>query len=91
MVPKVHHSFHSSAEAWVTKGPSQPKLFEPRARGHFGIRRHPNSKLHVVLREGKTAEEKAKELRQKQLKRIVSAGLVREDVPIRNPSPYWCW
>jgi large subunit ribosomal protein L22 len=80
-----------AAEAWVTKGPKQIKRMEPRGRGHSGVRIHPDSRIHVVLREGKTFEEKQKELRRKQLKRIVSAGLVREDVPIRNPAPYWGW
>ncbi|KAI0080901.1 mitochondrial 50S ribosomal protein L22 [Panus rudis PR-1116 ss-1] len=79
------------AEAWVTKGPKQHKRFEPRGRGHFGIRVHPDSKLSVVLKEGKTRAELKEELRQKRLKRIVSAGYVREDVPLRNVGPGWAW
>lgn len=67
------------------------KRIEPRGRGHMGIRIHPDSRLHVVLKEGKThAEVKAAERRRK-LKRIVSAGMVREDVPLRNPGPAWAW
>jgi len=80
-----------SAEAWVTKGSKRIKRLEVRGRGHLGIRIHPDSRMHVILREGKTVEEKHKELRRKQLKRIVSAGLVREDIPIRNPAQRWCW
>ncbi|KAJ8595963.1 ribosomal protein L22 [Rhizopogon salebrosus TDB-379] len=79
------------AEAWVTKGPKQLKRLEPRGRGKFGIRVHPDSRMHVILREGKTFEQLKKEQRDRRLKRIVSAGLVREDVPLRNPSRTWQW
>lgn len=75
----------------MTKGPRGPRTIEPRGRNHYGIRQHPNSKMTVVLREGKTVEEKKAERRQKVLKRIVSAGVTREDVPLRNPAPTWTW
>lgn len=64
---------------------------EPRGRGHYGIRTHPNSKLTVILKEGKTIEQQKSEERARKLKKIVSAALVREDKPIRNPSPTWGW
>ncbi|KAG6378556.1 Ribophorin I-domain-containing protein [Boletus reticuloceps] len=38
------------SEAWVTKGPKQLKRLEPRGRGKFGIRVHPDSRLNVILR-----------------------------------------
>ncbi|GLB33801.1 putative universal ribosomal protein uL22 family protein [Lyophyllum shimeji] len=79
------------AESWVSKGPRKPKQLEPRGRGHYGIRRHPNSKLTVVLKEGKTIEEQKKEERARKIRKIVSAAATREDVPIRNPSPTWGW
>ncbi|KII95216.1 hypothetical protein PLICRDRAFT_169888 [Plicaturopsis crispa FD-325 SS-3] len=79
------------AEAWVTKGPKQLDRFEPRGRGKYGIRRHPDSRMHVVLKPGKTFKQKTMEERERKLKRIVSAGLVREDVPLRNPNPMWAW
>ncbi|TFK43539.1 ribosomal protein L22/L17 [Crucibulum laeve] len=79
------------SEAWVTKGKKGGKKLEPRGRGHFGIRIHPNSRMHVVLKEGKTIEQQKDEERKRKLKRIVSAALVREDKPIRNPSPTWGW
>ncbi|KAI0772611.1 ribosomal protein L22 [Irpex lacteus] len=79
------------AEAWVTKGPKQLKRIEPKGRARTGIRIHPDSRLHVILREGKTAEEIKAAERRRKLKRIVSAGVVREDVPIRNPNPAWAW
>lgn len=79
------------AEAWVTKGPKQLKRLEPRGRGKFGIRVHPDSRLNVVLRPGKTFEQLQEEKRKMRLKRIVSAGIVREDVPLRNPASMWQW
>ncbi|KAG5343130.1 hypothetical protein E4T56_gene16047 [Termitomyces sp. T112] len=79
------------AEAWVSKGPKGPKRLEPRGRGHTGIQTHPNSKLTVVLKEGKTLEEKKLEDRKNQIRKIVSASLIREDRPIRNPSHTWGW
>jgi large subunit ribosomal protein L22 len=75
----------------VTKGPKYIKRVEPRGRGHHGIRTHPDARMSVILKEGKTFEQKKKEERARQLKRIVSAGLVREDVPLRNPGPMWGW
>ncbi|KAI0701805.1 mitochondrial 50S ribosomal protein L22 [Cytidiella melzeri] len=79
------------AEAWVTKGPKQLKRLEPKGRGRTGIRIHPDSRLHVILKEGKTASQIKAEERRRKLKRIVSAGIVREDVPVRNPGPAWAW
>ncbi|KAN0097620.1 Ribosomal protein L22/L17 [Tylopilus felleus] len=79
------------SEAWVTKGPKQLKRLEPRGRGKFGIRVHPDSRLNVILRPGKTFEQLQEEKRRMRLKRIVSAGIVREDVPLRNPASTWQW
>ena len=75
----------------MTKGPRQHKRLEPRGRGKFGIRVHPESRMSVVLKEGKTRLELLEEDRARKLKRIVSAGLVREDKPLRNPSSMWTW
>ncbi|KAI6164856.1 ribosomal protein L22 [Pisolithus thermaeus] len=79
------------SEAWVTKGENRLKRLEPRGRGKFGIRIHPDSRMHVILRPGKTYDQDKKEQRERRLKRIVSAGLVREDVPLRNPASFWQW
>jgi len=79
------------AEAWVTKGPKVLKRIEPKGRGRMGIREHPDSRLHVVLKEGKMRAELAQEERARKLRRIVSAGITREDVPIRNPGSSWAW
>jgi large subunit ribosomal protein L22 len=82
---------YNLAESWVTKGPKGASKLEPRGRGHYGIRTHPNSRLHVVLKEGKTLEERKAAERARKLKRIVSAAVVREDKPLRNPAPTWGW
>jgi large subunit ribosomal protein L22 len=79
------------AESWVTKGPNTHKRLEPRGRMHHGIRIHPDSRMTVVLREGKTFVEKKNKVREKKLRAVRSAGLVREDVPLRNPAPMWSW
>jgi large subunit ribosomal protein L22 len=79
------------AEAWVTKGSKSYKRLEIRGRGKMGIRVHPDSRLSVVLKEGKTRGELLEEERARKLKRIVSAGLVREDTPLRNPRSMWTW
>jgi large subunit ribosomal protein L22 len=47
--------------------------------------------LHVLLKEGKTAAQLREEERRRKLKRIVSAGITREDVPLRNVNPAWAW
>ncbi|KIM46194.1 hypothetical protein M413DRAFT_426387 [Hebeloma cylindrosporum] len=79
------------AEAWVTKGPRPPTRIEPRGRGHYGTRTHPHSKISVILKEGSTLEQQKAAARKRKLSKIVSAAIVREDKPIRNPSPTWGW
>ncbi|KAH9977716.1 mitochondrial 50S ribosomal protein L22 [Lactifluus volemus] len=79
------------AEAWVTKGPRSHKRLEIKGRGKSGIRVHPDARLSVMLKEGKTRAQLLEEERVRKLKRIVSAGLVREDKPLRNPRSMWTW
>lgn len=79
------------AESWVTKGPNQFKRFDMKGRGRAGVKVHPHSRLHVLLKEGKTRAELRAAERERKLNRIISAGLVREDVPLRNPGPMWAW
>ncbi|KAG6854791.1 hypothetical protein C0991_001218 [Blastosporella zonata] len=91
LLPILPDAHRVAAEAWVSKGPNTGKRLEPRGRGHTGVQRHPNSKLTVVLKEGKTVEEKKKDDRERRIRKIVSASATREDKPIRNPSPTWGW
>lgn len=62
-----------------------------KGRGRTGLKHHPKAKLTVVLKEGKTLEEKTMALRKYRVNKIRSAGYVREDRPIRNPGPMWAW
>ncbi|KAJ4478060.1 ribosomal protein L22 [Lentinula aciculospora] len=78
------------AEAWVNKG-KVLKRIEPRGRGHMGIRKHKQAKMHVVLKEGKSEVEKKEKERAYKLKKIISAAVAREDKPIRNPGAMWAW
>lgn len=81
------------AEAWVNKGPGgrMNKILEPKGRMKMGIRQRYYSRMHVVLKEGLTYAEKKQLAFEKKLKKVVSAGVVREDVPLRNPAQTWCW
>lgn len=49
------------------------------------------SRVFVVLKSGQTIAEKKAEKRRKQMKRIVSAAMVREDVPLRNMGGLYRW
>ena len=90
---EIHAPFQLffSAEAWVTKGENFHKRLDIKGRGRHGVRIHPEAKMSVVLREGKTVAERKKQAEDRKLKRIVSAGYVREDVPLRNMGPMWSW
>ena len=55
------------------------------------MRVHPQAKLHVLLKEGKTYDEKVQAERERKLKRIKSAGIMREDMKLRNVAPIWAW
>jgi len=81
------------SEAWVNKGPggAMAKRLEIKGRSKMGIRKKYKAKMVVMLREGLTVEEKKAKDREVKLRRIVSAGFVREDIPIRNPSSTWAW
>ncbi|PAV21293.1 mitochondrial 50S ribosomal L22 [Pyrrhoderma noxium] len=81
------------SEAYVNKGQGgrMMKRIEFKGRGKMGIRTKSSSRMVVILREGQTLEEKKAKEREMRLKRIVSSGLVREDVPLRNPSSQWTW
>lgn len=79
------------AEAWVTKGENFHKRLDIKGRGRLGVKHHPEARMSVVLREGKTVTELKRQAEDRKLKRIVSAGYVREDVPLRNMGPMWSW
>ncbi|WWC90844.1 uncharacterized protein L201_005781 [Kwoniella dendrophila CBS 6074] len=79
------------AETWVSKGPKISRL-DIKGRGKYGIKHHPQSKIHVLLKEGKTQQEKFEEKFQKDLRKVRSAGIVREDGKIRRKVVSgWTW
>ncbi|KAG9048282.1 hypothetical protein FS837_000345 [Tulasnella sp. UAMH 9824] len=79
------------SESWVNKVDALPRV-DIKGRSRTGIKHHRYSRMHVVLKEGPTREETLLKKRKKALKRaLVSAGVVREDVPIRNPRSQWSW
>ncbi|KAH8118688.1 ribosomal protein L22 [Phellopilus nigrolimitatus] len=81
------------SEAWVNKGKGGMGMqrMEIKGRGKMGVRTKYTAKMVVSLKEGLTLEEKKAKDREARLKRIVSSGLNREDVPLRNPSSQWAW
>ncbi|CAE7103061.1 unnamed protein product [Rhizoctonia solani] len=78
------------AEAWVSKGDYLQRV-DPKGRGRMGRKHHPSARMSIVLKEGKTHAEILEQQRKYKLGRIVGAGFVREDKPIRNPGPGWAW
>ncbi|KAJ1308998.1 hypothetical protein OPQ81_004680 [Rhizoctonia solani] len=78
------------AEAWVSKGDYLQRV-DPKGRGRIGRKHHPSARMSVVLKEGKTYAEILEQQRKYKLGKIVGAGFVREDKPIRNPGPGWAW
>ncbi|KAI0036720.1 ribosomal protein L22/L17, partial [Vararia minispora EC-137] len=80
------------SEAWVGKGARSLKRVDIKARGRIGIKVHPEARMSVIFKEGKTREQIMKEQREFRVRRAVSSGLMREDIPIRNNvSPQWAW
>ena len=74
----------------MVKGESFHERIDIKGRGRFGVRIHPKAKMSVVLKEGKTVAEFEKQAESRKLRRLlVSAGCVREDVPLRSMGPMW--
>lgn len=79
------------AETWVSKGPKIARV-DIKGRGRMGIKHHQTARIHFLLKEGKTYAEKEEIKKQKVLRRIKSAGLVREDAPLRRKQiSGWAW
>lgn len=79
------------AETFVSKGPKVARV-DIKGRGRLGIKHHPTARIHFVLREGKTYEEKLAAERKKVLNKVRSAGIVREDGKIRRKFVSgWAW
>ncbi|KAM0789959.1 hypothetical protein ACM66B_005294 [Microbotryomycetes sp. NB124-2] len=58
------------AQSWVTKGVYLTRL-DIKGRGRFGVKHHPSAKLHVLLAEGPTKEEKRRTKKREQYRASV--------------------
>lgn len=87
-----------AAQSWVTKGKFLPRL-DIKGRGRFGMKHHPSAKMHVLLAEGKTEQERRRmHEREKYRKRIRgqaeplgSAGVGKTRPLINTPVAGWRW
>ncbi|WVN90163.1 uncharacterized protein L203_105399 [Cryptococcus depauperatus CBS 7841] len=79
------------AEAWVSKGKKEARI-DIKGRGRYGVKHHPSARIHFILREGKTSAEKQSDRYAKAISKVRSAGLVREDTPLRRKViSGWTW
>ena len=83
------------SEAWVTKGDYLARL-DIKGRARMGIMHHPQARMNVVLRPGKTHEEREKEAFEKarrQVRRLGGGGVVRGNPKIVNgfQRAGWAW
>ena len=65
--------------------------YDIKGRGRAGVKHHPKARLRVVLREGKTLQEKRAAALTYKVNKIRSPTMVQQDKPIRNPGPMWAW
>ncbi|GAA5977234.1 hypothetical protein JCM10908_004903 [Rhodotorula pacifica] len=65
------------AQSWVTKGQYLQRI-DIKGRGRFGVKHHPSAKLHVLLAEGLTNEERRRQRKQDQWRRSIR-GLTEGD------------
>jgi hypothetical protein len=92
VIGRSNHSPHVTrtdlpppAQSWTTQGPSLVRL-DIKGRGRRGIKHHPSSKLHVLLAEGDTAEEK-KRARKLHGWRMSCRGLSEDGVGVGPSRP----
>ncbi|WFD02603.1 hypothetical protein MOBT1_001284 [Malassezia obtusa] len=83
------------SEAWVTKGAYFARL-EIKGRARHGIMHHPQAKLNIVLRPGKTWEEREErelDLARRRVRSLGSGGVTRTNRKIVNgfQRPGWAW
>lgn len=79
------------SQSWISKGSKSARI-DIKGRGRMGIKHHEQSRVHFLLKEGKTWQEKQADRRRKELSKIKSAGVVREDGKIRRKVVSgWAW
>ena len=80
-----------AAESWVSKGRKLVRV-DIKGRGRAGRKHHGSARLHLLLKEGQTQAEKESSKFQKELGRVKSAGVVREDGVLRRKViSGWTW
>ncbi|WFD29430.1 hypothetical protein MSPP1_000439 [Malassezia sp. CBS 17886] len=83
------------SEAWVNKGTYYKRL-DIKGRARTGLMHHPQARMHVVLRPGKTWEQREANMlasAQRRVRSLGSGGVVRESPKIVNGfrHPGWQW
>ncbi|EDP44368.1 hypothetical protein MGL_0850 [Malassezia globosa CBS 7966] len=83
------------SEAWVTKGLYMKRL-EIKGRGRFGILEHPQARLSIILRPGKSTSARERETivkARRHVRSLGSGGVVRGSPKIVNgfQRPGWAW
>lgn len=79
------------AESWVSKGRKLVRV-DIKGRGRAGRKHHGSARLHLLLKEGQTQAEKESSKFQKEMGRVKSAGVVREDGVLRRKVVSgWTW
>ncbi|KDE06810.1 hypothetical protein MVLG_02847 [Microbotryum lychnidis-dioicae p1A1 Lamole] len=70
------------AQSWTSKGPSLKRV-DIKGRGRFGTKHHNSAKLHVLLAEGMTEEEKRRQRKKDQWRKSIR-GLTEGDAGVGN-------
>ena len=79
------------AETWVSKGQKLVRA-DIKGRGRTGRKEHPAARIHFLLKEGRSKAEQQERKYQKDMGRVRSAGVVREDGVIRRKViSGWTW
>lgn len=76
----------------MSKARFGPKQLDIKGRGRRGVKRHPYARINVLLKEGLTKERKLEIKFKKELGKVRSAGMVREDGKLRRKViSDWTW
>ncbi|EIW67368.1 hypothetical protein TREMEDRAFT_33648, partial [Tremella mesenterica DSM 1558] len=79
------------AQSWVSKGPKIRRI-DIKGRARMGVKHHPTARLHILLNEGQTYDQVMARKWDKELNKVRSAGIVREDGKLRRKViSGWTW
>ncbi|KAK4705965.1 large subunit ribosomal protein L22, partial [Phenoliferia sp. Uapishka_3] len=74
------------AQSWTSQGPSLKRL-DIKGRGRRGIKHHPSSKLHILLAEGETEEERRRQRKKDQWRASVRGLCERDGTGVGKARP----